>query len=240
MSGKYPVVLKVNEDGEENRYEKIHENLPQPPFLCLIIGSVKSGKTNYLINALRNGEDFYGEEYWSRYKIISNTLMNDKKGKYYIDAFNDCEDHYNDSMIRDIVEHQKKYDRGEAPTTLILLDDILSKDFKKNNEINFLASKFRHYDLSIFLTTQSFRAVGTIIRNNATNILIFKQQNNKELEKISEEYGELCSGEKIFMKYYSEAMKEPYSLLYIDAQSNPAKFFVRHERLIGEGDKPLF
>ena len=93
--------------------------------------------------------------------------------------------------------------------------------------------------MSIFLSTQSFRSVGTIIRNNATDILIFKQQNSKELEKIKEEYGELCGSEDLFMKYYNYAHSDgQYSFLYIDAQQNPCRFYQRHEKLIGIGNKP--
>lgn len=234
-----PKVLKVNDILESNKYKPIHENLPQPQFLTLIIGSVRSGKTNYLINALRNGTDFYGEDYWDYYKIISNTLNNDTKGKYFKDAFDDCEDHYSDKMIQDLIASQKKYEREDMPTMLILLDDILSRDFKKTNDITYLCSKFRHYEMSIFLTTQSFRSVGTIIRNNATNILIFRQNNSKELDKIKEEYSELCGSEERFMEYYNLAHDQPHSFLYIDGQTNPARFYRRHETLLGIGDKKV-
>ena len=236
---KFPKVLKVNDVLENNKYKPIHEFLPKPQFLTLIIGSVRSGKTNYLINALRNGDDFYGEDYWDAYKIISNTLNNDTKGKYFTDAFADCEDHYTDQMIKELVSSQKKYSREDMPTMLILLDDILSRDFKKTNDITYLCSKFRHYEMSIFLTTQSFRSVGTIIRNNATNVLIFRQNNAKELEKIKEEYGELCGSEELFMTYYNLAHDTPFSFLYIDAQENPARFYRRHESLLGIGDQKM-
>jgi hypothetical protein len=236
---KVPKVLKVNDVLEKNKYKPIHEFLPKPQFLTLIIGSVRSGKTNYLINALRNGDDFYGEDYWDAYKIISNTLNNDTKGKYFTDAFADCEDHYTDQMIKELIQSQKKYEREEMPTMLILLDDILSRDFKKTNDITYLCSKFRHYEMSIFLTTQSFRSVGTIIRNNATNVLIFRQNNAKELDKIKEEYSELCGSEELFMTYYNLAHDSPFSFLYIDAQENPARFYRRHETLLGIGDQKM-
>ncbi len=236
---KVPKVLKVNDVLEKNKYKDVHEFLPKAQFLTLIIGSVRSGKTNYLINALRNGDDFYGEDYWDTYKIISNTLNNDTKGKYFTDAFADCEDHYTDQMIKELIQSQKKYEREEMPTMLILLDDILSRDFKKTNDITYLCSKFRHYEMSIFLTTQSFRSVGTIIRNNATNVLIFRQNNAKELDKIKEEYSELCGSEELFMTYYNLAHDSPFSFLYIDAQENPARFYRRHETLLGIGDQKM-
>lgn len=241
MSKKCPKVLKVNDKLETSKYKKIHPHLPQPQFLCLLVGSVRSGKTNYLINALRNGGSggFYGDDYWDFYKIISNTINNDTKGKYFKDAFQDVEDHYSDSMIAELINSQKKYPREDMPTMLILLDDILTRDFKKTNEISYLCSKFRHYEMSIFLTTQSFRSVSNIIRNNATNILIFRQNNTKEKEKLKEEYGELCGSEELFMEYYDLAHDTDYSFLYIDAQENPARFYRRHETLLGIGDKKM-
>lgn len=142
-------------------------------------------------------------------------------------------------MIKELIQSQKKYEREDMPTMLILLDDILSRDFKKTNDITYLCSKFRHYEMSIFLTTQSFRSVGTIIRNNATNILIFRQNNSKELDKVKEEYSELCGSEELFMTYYNLAHDSPFSFLYIDAQSNPARFYRRHEVLLGIGDKKM-
>ena len=239
MSKKVPKVLKVNDALETNKYKPIHPHLPQPQFLTLCIGSVRSGKTNYLINALRNGDDFYGDDFWDYYKIISNTINNDTKGKYFKDAFQDVDDHYTDQMIKDLVSSQKKYDREDMPTMCILLDDILSRDFKKTNDISYLCSKFRHYEMSIFLTTQSFRSVSNIIRNNSTNVLIFRHNNQKELEKIKEEYSELCGSEDLFMEYYNLAHDQPYSFLYIDGQTNPARFYRRHETLLGIGKKKV-
>ena len=40
------------------------------------------------------------------------------------------------------------------------------------------------------------------------------------------------------MTYYNYAINdEPYSFLYIDAQENPATFYLRFETVIGRGDK---
>ena len=235
-----PKILRVNDTEHQEKYKPLHDHLPTAPFLCLLVGSVRSGKTNYLVNALRNSNDFWGDKYFDYYKIISNSLNNDTKGKYFTDAFADCCDHYTDQMVRELVSSQKKHEREDMPTMCILLDDILSRDFKKTNDISYLCSRFRHTEMSIFLTTQSFRSIGNIIRNNATNVLIFKQNNMKELEKVKEEYGELCGSEDQFMMYYNLALDEPYSFLYIDGQSNPARFFRRHETLLGVGEQSVY
>jgi hypothetical protein len=201
------------------------------------VGSVKQGKSNLVVNLLCN-PDMYKDKF-DTVKIISNTLNSDPKGKL-LNKFFDCEDHYDDQMITDIVESQKAYDEGDRPTMAVVLDDILTKDFKKTNQVSFLATKFRHYGIDLLaFTTQSFRAVSGLIRNNATDVIIMKQQNNKELEKIAEEFGDMFPN--IFMDLYKRAIDDaPYSFLYLDLQENPAKAFIRFETLIGEGDKKLF
>ena len=182
-----PKVFKVKDPDPDDRYNDIHPHLPQPPSLLLIVGSVKQGKSNLLVNLLCN-PDMYKDKF-DVVKIISNTLNADPKGKL-MNKYFDCEDHYNDEMITDIIESQKKYEDFERPTVAMVLDDILTKDFKKTNAVSFLATRFRHYGIGLLaFTTQSFRAVSGLIRNNATDVIIMKQQNNgdEDQEKSGEE-----------------------------------------------------
>ncbi len=234
---KAPVVFKVKDPDPDDRFSDIHPHLPQPPSLLLIVGSVKQGKSNLLVNLLCN-PDMYKDKF-DIVKIISNTLNADPKGKL-LNKYFDCEDHYNDEMITDIIESQKKMDDFERGSVAIFLDDILTKDFKKTNAVSFLATRFRHYGIALLgFTTQSFRAVSGLIRNNATDVIIMKQQNQKELEKITEEYGDMFPN--IFMDLYKKAIEDaPYSFLYLDMQTNPATAYIRFETKIAEGDKKLF
>ena len=41
------------------------------------------------------------------------------------------------------------------------------------------------------------------------------------------------------MEYYNLAHDQPYSFLYIDGQTNPARFYRRHETLLGIGKKKV-
>ena len=78
MSG--PKVKKVIDLEDKSKYGEVHPHLPQPPFLCLFCGSVRSGKTNALVGLLRD-EEMYGDDYWDIVKIYSNSIYNDPKGK---------------------------------------------------------------------------------------------------------------------------------------------------------------
>lgn len=226
-SKKVPRVLKVKDEIANEKFSDIHPNLPQMPSLILIIGSVRSGKSNLLTNFFCN-DDFYKDKF-DVVKFISSTLHTDNKGKI-LSKFFDCEDHYTDQMIEDIKTGQSQYENKEdRPTYALVMDDILTKDFKKSNQVSFFSTRFRHYIDMYVIAVQSFRAVSGMIRNNATDVIIHKQQNQKELLKIAEEYGDLVGGEKKFLELYDQAHKDRYSFLYLKLSENPAEAYCRFE-----------
>jgi hypothetical protein len=224
-----PKVLKVKDEEPNENFDDIHPNLMAMPSLTLIIGSVRSGKSNLLVNYFCN-PDFYKDKF-DVVKFISTTLHTDNKGKILSKHF-DCMDHYEDGIIEDIKKEQGKYEKSERPTYALVMDDVLTKDFKKGNQVSFFSTRFRHYIDLYIIAVQSFRAVSGMIRNNATDVIICKQQNQKELEKIAEEYGDMVGGHDNFMKLYDEAHKDRYSFLYLKLSENPAEAYIRHERKI--------
>ena len=225
-----PKVLKVKDETPSEKFDDIHPNLPSMPSLCLIIGSVRSGKSNLLVNYFCN-DDFYKDKF-DVVKFVSTTLHTDNKGKILSKHF-DCIDRYEDSIIENIKKSQGQYENKEdRPTYALVMDDVLTKDFKKTNQVSFFSTRFRHYIDFYIIAVQSFRAVSGMIRNNATDVIICKQQNSKELSKIAEEYGDLVGGEENFLKLYEEAHKERYSFLYLKLSENPAQAFLRFEKQI--------
>jgi len=226
-SKKAPKVLKVKDELPSEKFDDIHSNLPQMPSLLLIVGSVRSGKSNLLVNYFCNSE-FYKDKF-DIVKFVSTTLHTDNKGKILSKHF-DCLDRYDDSIIEDIKKSQSQYENKEdRPTYALVMDDVLTKDFSRTNAVSFFSTRFRHYIDFYVIAVQSFRAVSGMIRNNSTDIIICKQQNQKELEKIAEEYGDLVGGHDNFMKLYEEAHKDRYSFLYLKLSENPAEAYVRHE-----------
>lgn len=233
---KVPTILKVKDVDADPRFADIHANLPQMPCLGLIIGSVRSGKSNLLVNMFCN-DDFY-KGLFDTVKIISNTLHTDNKGQL-LEKFFDCEDHYEDWMIEAIKKEQSMYPRDDRPSFALVLDDILSQDFSKSNAVSFFSTRFRHYLDMYLITTQSFRAVSGMIRNNATSVFICRQQNRKEIDKIAEEYGSMVGGYDNFIKHYKDIHKVPFQIMYLDLQNNPARILRNFEEVVYEGDESL-
>ena len=231
-----PRVMKVKDLEEDSRFKDIHPNLPKMPCLGLLIGSVRTGKSNLLVNLFCN-EGFY-KGLFDSVKFISTTLHTDNKGQLLAKFF-DTEDNYEDWMIEAIKQEQSMYPRDERPSYALVLDDVLTQDFSKSNAVSYFATRFRHYIDFYLISTQTFRAVSGLIRNNANSIFILRQQNSKELEKIAEEYAPMVGGKDNFMKLYKEIHKEQYQIMYLDLQSNPARVLRNFEEVLYEGDNEL-
>ncbi len=218
-----PIIRQVKDVVETDKFDGVHEHLPQMPSLCLIIGSVRSGKSNLLVNFFCN-QDFYKDRF-DIVKIISTTLGSDTKGKILNEYF-DCMDHYEDGVIEEIKKEQSKYEeKKDRPTYALVLDDVLTKDFSKNNAVSFFSTRFRHYIDFYVIATQTFRAVSGMIRNNATDVIIARQQNQKELEKIAEEYGSLVGSDENFINLYNQVHKEKYQMMYLKLSENPVQVY---------------
>ena len=72
--------------------------------------------------------------------------------------------------------------------------DLVNIIQKREGRVNHLASRFRHFNIKLLvISSQNFRAVSPIIRQNATNIVIGSPfPNRKELLKVAEERLKLC------------------------------------------------
>ena len=75
------------------------------------------------------------------------------------------------------------------------------------------------------IATQTFRAVSGLIRNNATDIIICRQQNDMEKNKIAEEYAGLVGGLDNFFRLYNQCHSEQYQIMYMKASENPCQVF---------------
>tara|TARA_R110000824_G_scaffold76652_7_gene194156 strand:- start:4855 stop:5550 length:696 start_codon:yes stop_codon:yes gene_type:complete len=223
---KAPKVLKVKDIVENEKFKDIHPNLPQMPSLLLIIGSVRSGKSNLIVNLFLNPEFYAGK--FDIVKIISTTLNTDTKGKILKEHF-DCMDHYEDGVIDGIKKEQSKFPKEERPTFALVLDDVLTKDFSKSNAVSFFSTRFRHYIDMYVIATQSFRAVSGMIRNNAQDVIICRQQNQKEKDKIAEEFSDMVGGSDVFMELYDEIHSKPYQFMYLKLSTNPAEVYRNFE-----------
>jgi len=202
--------VRIAKDIRDAKFKKLPPILMKPPFLTIIQAPVRSGKSNLIM--------------WLVYKwyyhifdeiiYISPTIQNDKTLKYLykdktiIKVNENLEDL--DSILSIIVDEQNEIDEEDRDHKLIVLDDCLGF---LNKSLAHLCSRYRHYKLSIIITSQSFRSVPVICRVNSSQYILFRTNNKKELAKLEEEFsGNFPS----FMDLYNRGTQEKYSFLYLD------------------------
>lgn len=234
---KVPKIRKVK-DREGVKYKPLHPHLPQPCACVLHCSPVKTGKSTIISNLLLS-DDMYGQDYFDKVKIISNTINSDDTSRFLKEAF-DIEDHYEDRMIDDIIQSQNQYEKEDMPSLALICDDLLGS-IKREGRVNHFASRFRHVNCQLlYFSSQNFRKVNNVVRQNATNVIIGSPfPNAKELDKIAEEYGDLFGGADNLLKIYKIATPKRYDFLHLDLQENPPVAYHNFEKKIAIGDKIL-
>lgn len=237
---KVPIVRKVK-DPPIVKTKPLHPHLPQTGgagggALVLLCSPVKTGKSTLISNLLLN-PDFYGQDYFDYVKIMSNTIMNDVTSRFIKKAF-DVTDHYDEAELQGLIDLQGSYEKDEQPEIAYICDDLLGS-VPRNSVLNHLCARFRHYNFKLFvISTQNFKAVSTITRQNATNVIIGSPYPNQvELQKISETYGDLYGGSKQFLDLYKTATPNRYDFLHLNLQENPPHAYRNFEELLMVGDK---
>lgn len=94
--------------------------------------------------------------------------------------------------IRQKHETQERFGGGtgeRARHVLLILDDIIGqKRFHDDDVIGRLASQGRHFFISVVITTQDPKAIGTKLRQNADVAVIFQQKNFRAKESVYEDF----------------------------------------------------
>ena len=212
--------------------EKLHPNLPRHPHTLLVISQPRSGKTVLLSNMLANQNYYNCQEYWDEVIFCSPTQKFDKTAMNVLPKLNNVmqiDDHNDlqriDVILNDIKERQMKRLEEKDPKTgkpldmeriLIIFDDCLSY-LKDNESLSYFITKFRHFNCSIWITSQSFRKIPAVIRNCVGHVIHHKLANVHELEKIDEEFG--SNFHPNYMELSKAITNKKYDFVYMDNEN---------------------
>jgi hypothetical protein len=198
-----------------------------PYFVGALVGMRLSGKTNIIMNCIREWSKTYEQIlYVSTTAKLDKSLTHLEKYKnvYLIEVSQDsCRE-----VLKDILEEQaslkkiqEKRDEYHKHMTLLILDDCLGiPNIRKT--IESIVSRGRHLDLSFIFTSQNFRSFSNIIRNNTEQFILFNT-NEKEREKLAEELS--CGLTKDqFKEIFDLATNAPFKYLFVNTK-NPNKIF---------------
>jgi len=231
-----PIVLPIKEENDEEWAKDIHPNLPKPPSVICIYASFRSGKSVLVNNFILNPNFLRGM--LDKWFIFSPTARNDQSSKYLLDEEGvEIIDDYTDDYLNALLQFQKETPKEERDKIGIVFDDAIQYLHSRNSAGNFLATRFRHYNIKyLFYVSQSFRALDTKVRANSKGVIIMKISNLKELDKLEEEYGAMIGNR--FIDLYNYCLDDkPFSFLYINIDANPVEAYLRFERKIFPSDE---
>ena len=150
----------------------------------MIIGSSGSGKTNALLNLIKQEDDI------DKIYLYARDLSEPK----YEFLIKKCEDagmkHLNDSKafiecsntMDDVYENIDDYNPTRSRKILIVFDDTIA-DIMSNKKfqavVNELFIRCRKLNISLVLLTQSYFSIPKDVRLNSTQYLIMKINNKK-------------------------------------------------------------
>ena len=76
--------------------------------------------------------------------------------------------------------------------------------------------------ISTITASQGYRTIALIIRKQITDLFVYRLRNTSDLDAITEELS-AAYGKKIFQAIYEEAVKEPFSFLYVNLMEKDKK-----------------
>jgi hypothetical protein len=219
----------------DKQVEKCDEPLPKKNYLIwLIAGAKGKGKSSLILNSLLHPE-FY-KNYYDNIYLVSPTADKDPKFDKLVSELQQDNHFFNEPTqenIQEIIDNIKVFNdnfsvkkKKRQPRNLIILDDCVTSLPKSNQKsiINHLIISHRHLKTSIFITTQSFKKLNTIMRANADLISFFQNDNKNELKGFQEEYS--------IKDEYMDKLKVSNDFLHVSFCSGKKKVFYKFDELV--------
>ena len=208
----------INLDSITNENNKEHNEkwpyIPDHPYRILIIGGSGSGKTNALLNLIKEQDDIDKIFLYAKYLSEPKYEFLIKKREDVVIKYYQNIDEYNPSRKRKI---------------LIVFDDMIA-DIMANKIFQAIVKKLflrcTKVNISLVFITQSYFSVPKDVRLNSTHYLIMKINNRKELQNIAINHSADIDYND-FVRIYRECTRKPYSFLTIDTTlpaSDPLRF----------------
>lgn len=184
----------------DKQIEGSSDPLPKNRYIIwTIVGKRGSGKSTLLLSSLKHKELL--KNYFDNIYLLSPTASRDPKFEPLCDELSKEHKYFtkcNEENITKIMEELKAFNDGwnykkkkRDPRSLIIFDDCIHDTAKSTQKsvLHELITTNRHLKTSIFITSQQFKKLNTLIRANADVISFFTTNNELEKKSFCEEYG---------------------------------------------------
>lgn len=229
-------ILKVKDDAEKY-YTKKKQIFDIPMKLAIIGASQRSGKTNWIINAL--GRDkLYGKDFKAENIYIFSPSLTSNKWIRFIEAkeipaenlFTELNEGQLEELYEDVEdEYNEAVDNKKKPANKIVIFDDLGfggslRGQSKFGIIDKLVMNGRHFNLSSAFLVQSYKQLSPDVRSNLSGLVVFNLS-TRELESVIHEHNYLESS-KAFMKLFRRTTKKKHSNFIINYSNTPENLYM--------------
>tara|TARA_R110001592_G_scaffold262431_1_gene527474 strand:+ start:5764 stop:6522 length:759 start_codon:yes stop_codon:yes gene_type:complete len=235
---KYKKILihKVK-DSAEKFYTKKKQLFDLPAKVAVVGASQRSGKTNWIINALGKPSIYSNDFKPENIYIFSPSLKSNKwvrfiKAKEVPDEnlFSTLDEQVLAVVYDDIKEQYNEAvnSKTRPPNVVIVFDDLgfggSLRGKSKFGVMDALVMNGRHYNLSTFFLVQSYKQLSPDVRGNLSGLVVFNLS-TRELDQIVYEHNYLSSS-KDFMKLFRDTTKKKHSYFVINYSNDTQDIYM--------------
>jgi len=220
--------------------------LPAKSFAMLVVAPAGGGKTSFWTSLLLShptkkkpdiNRIYY--RYFDKIILFSPSKDTLPMDKLKLDESR-CFLKYNDEDLINFIEEEKE---GENLNNLVVLDDSI-RDIKHNKMVQKLCLNRRHIThnkemdnkagLSVLITSQKFNAADTYLRNNMSDIIIFKTSVKNELQSIKDDL--MSDLDKDMQdKLLKKAFEKKYGFLYVkNYMPTKDRYYINFDKVVFE------
>ena len=229
-------ILKVKDDAEKY-YTKKKQIFDLPMKIAVIGASQRSGKTNWIINALGR-DSLYGKDFKPENIYIFGPSLNSSKWKKFIAAkdippenlFSELDESVLEVLYEDVEsEYNDAIDNKKKPENKIVIFDDLGfggamRGKSKFGVVDKLVMNGRHFMLSSAFLIQSYKQISPDVRGNLSGLVVFNLS-TRELESIVHEHNYLESS-RAFMTMFRQTTAKKHSNFIINYSNDPQDLYM--------------
>lgn len=241
-------IIPLVKNQNNNRFAFLKDPLPKPPFRIMNYGSTGSGKTTAMLNLVlrflvnpRTKLNIFDHIFVFTPSLTQDVAFQALADEDLVDpeivyATNDLDKNLINWLISGCPPdeyYSQQLNMHPDDISLVIIDDFAGNKKQLMDEtLNNLFFRSRHANLSVIINTQHYSSIPIQLRNNASQLMLFRPTNNREAQIVKQEQETANIHDEDFEDVYAECTNEKFSFMYIDKSSGTPTFYKRFEFLI--------
>ena len=194
----------------------INANLPQPPFMVLMVGPRKTGKTVTLYNMLSKKKGAYGNAFIRNNIILySPTMQFDKTLEGLHLKWTYGPPTTVDSIVAHIKQEQTVFKQTNSMADVLLVLEDVTNIPEVWNTLKDLGFTGRHFGIHTIAIAHKMSSINRGVRTQTQQWMLFKPHEESEVEWILYSFARRKTRE-IFEAAFSRAWDIRFNFIYID------------------------